>query len=251
MHTHNAIEAKEEGKSKEEEMKKFWWSMYSDNFALMYGQEVDALADQKISAEEANKAAREAQEAEIGEEEDLSKEEESSEEEDHHMEDIAEDKTNHPKRGPYSTAFATIETVFKMMDEDDEDLWIGDSGASSYLIGSEKCVFNEEANKAAREAQEVEIGEEEDLSKEEESSEEEDHHMEDIAEDKTIHPKRGPYSTAFATIETVFKMMDEDDEDLWIGDSGASSYLIGSEKCVFNKKMIKGSANTANGEKMK
>ena len=55
LHTHNAIEAKEEGKSKEEEMKKFWWSMYSDNFTLMYGQEVDALADQKISAEEANK----------------------------------------------------------------------------------------------------------------------------------------------------------------------------------------------------
>ena len=43
-----------------------------------------------------------------------------------------------------------------------------------------------------REAQEVEIEEEEDLSKEEESSEEEDHHMEDIAEDKTNHPKRGP-----------------------------------------------------------
>ena len=30
---------------KEEERKKFWWSMTSDNFTLMYGQEVDALAD--------------------------------------------------------------------------------------------------------------------------------------------------------------------------------------------------------------
>ena len=38
---------------------------------------------------------------------------------------------------------------------------------------------------------------------------------------------------------------------LWIGDSGASSHLIGSKKGVFNKKMIKGSVNTANGEKMK
>ena len=86
--------------------------MYSDNFTLMYGQEVDALADQKISAEEANKAVRKAQEVDVEEEEDLSEEEESSEEEDHRMEDIAEDKTNHPKRGPYSMAFATIETVF-------------------------------------------------------------------------------------------------------------------------------------------
>ena len=46
-------------------------------------------------------------------------------------------------------------------------------------------------------------------------------------------------------------MMDKVDEDLWIGDSGASSHLIGSEKDVFDKKMIKGSINTANGEKMK
>ena len=51
------------------------------------------------------------------------------------MEDIAEDKTSHLKRGPYSTAFAIIKTAFKMMDEVDEDLWIGESGASSQLIG--------------------------------------------------------------------------------------------------------------------
>ena len=46
-------------------------------------------------------------------------------------------------------------------------------------------------------------------------------------------------------------MMDKVDEDLWIGDSGASSHFIGSEKDVFDEKMIKGSINTANGEKMK
>ena len=45
--------------------------------------------------------------------------------------------------------------------------------------------------------------------------------------------------------------MDEVDEDLWIGDSGASSHLIGPEKGVFNKKMIEGSVNTANGNKMR
>ena len=51
--------------------------------------------------------------------------------------------------------------------------------------------------------------------------------------------------------ETAFKMIDEVDEDLWIGDSGASSHLIGSEKDVFDKKMIEASVNTANSEKMK
>ena len=109
----------------------------------------------------------------------------------------------------------------------------------------------EEANRAVREAQEVDVEEEEDLSEEEESSEEEDHHMEDIADDKTNHQKWGAYSTAFATIETTFKMIDEVDEDLWISDSGASSYIIGSEKGGFDKKMLEGSVNTANGEKMK
>ena len=95
--------------------------MNSDNFTFMYGQEVDALVKQ-ISDEEENRAVGEAHEVEVEKEEDLSKEEESSEEEDHHKEDIAEDKTNHPKRGPYSTAFAIIKTAFKMMDEVDEDL---------------------------------------------------------------------------------------------------------------------------------
>ena len=102
-----------------------------------------------------------------------------------------------------------------------------------------------------REAQEVEIEEEENLSKEEENSEEEDHRKEDIEEDKTNRPNRNPYPTAFAIIETAFKMMDEVDEDLWMGDSGASSHLIGSEKHVFDKKMIEGSVDTAISEKMK
>ena len=38
-----------------------------------------------------------------------------------------------------------------------------------------------------------------------------------------------------------------DQEDLWIGDSGASSHMMGSEEHVFNKKLITGSERTANG----
>ena len=89
------------------------------------------------------------------------------------------------------------------------------------------------------------------MAEEEESSEEEVYHQEDIEEDKTNKLNRDPYSTALAIIETTFNMMDEVDEDLWIGDSGASSQLIQSEKDVFDKKMIEGSVNTANGKKIK
>ena len=37
-------------------------------------------------------------------------------------------------------------------------------------------------------------------------------------------------------LETAMKIAEE--EDLWIGDSGASSHMMGSEEHVFNKKLI-------------
>ena len=50
-------------------------------------------------------------------------------------------------------------------------------------------------------------------------------------------------------LETAMKIAEE--EDLWIGDSGASSHMMGSEEHVFNKKFITGSVRTANGAHMK
>ena len=50
-------------------------------------------------------------------------------------------------------------------------------------------------------------------------------------------------------LETAMKIAEE--EDLWIGDSGASSHMMGSEEHVFNKKLITGSVRTANGAHMK
>ena len=46
-------------------------------------------------------------------------------------------------------------------------------------------------------------------------------------------------------LESAMKLAEE--EDLWIGDSGASSHMMGSEEHVFNKKLISGSMRTANG----
>ena len=46
-------------------------------------------------------------------------------------------------------------------------------------------------------------------------------------------------------LESAMKLAEE--EDLWIGDSGASSHILGSEEHVFNKKLISGSMRTANG----
>ena len=50
-------------------------------------------------------------------------------------------------------------------------------------------------------------------------------------------------------LETAMKIAEE--EDLSIGDSRASSNMMGSEEHVFNNKSISGSARTANGAHMK
>ena len=50
-------------------------------------------------------------------------------------------------------------------------------------------------------------------------------------------------------LESALKLAEE--EDLWIGDSGASSHMMGSEEHVFNKKLISGSMRTPNGAHMK
>ena len=50
-------------------------------------------------------------------------------------------------------------------------------------------------------------------------------------------------------LESAMKIAEE--EHLWIGDSGASSHMMGSEEHAFNKKLISGSMRTANGAHMK
>ena len=50
-------------------------------------------------------------------------------------------------------------------------------------------------------------------------------------------------------LESAMKIGEE--EDLWIGDSGASSHMMGSEEHVFSKELICTSMRTGNGANMK
>ena len=50
-------------------------------------------------------------------------------------------------------------------------------------------------------------------------------------------------------LEAAMQLAEE--EDLWIGDSGASCHMMGSQEHIFNKKLISGSVRTANGAHMK
>ena len=56
------------------------------------------------------------------------------------------------------------------------------------------------------------------------------------------------YANMAMNLESAIKISEE--EDLWIGDSGASSHMMVSEEYVFNKKLISGRMAIANGKKM-
>ena len=96
---------------------------------------------------------------------------------------------------------------------------------------------------------EVETRENEDSDSDEEmTSETEDTHNDSEPNNESVNNYLGSANIA-TNLESAMKLAEE--EDLWIGDSGASSHMMGSEEHVFNKKLISGSMRTANGAHMK
>ena len=98
--------------------------------------------------------------------------------------------------------------------------------------------------------EEVEIRENQDYDSEEEMISETEETDDDKSETNNANVNNYLDSANMATnLETAMKIAEE--EDLWIGDSGASSHMMGSEEHVFNKKLISGSVRAANGAHMK
>ena len=98
--------------------------------------------------------------------------------------------------------------------------------------------------------EEVEIRENQDFDSEEEMTSETEE--KDDVESETNHANVNNYfdsANMAMNLESALKIAEE--EDLWIGDSGASSHMMGSEEHVFNKKLISGSMRTANSAHMK
>ena len=98
--------------------------------------------------------------------------------------------------------------------------------------------------------EEIETRENEDFESDEEMTSETEE-----TDDHDSEPNNGNVnnyldSANMATnLESAMKIAEV--EDLWIGDNGASSHMMGSEEHVFNKKKISGSLRTANGAHMK
>ena len=118
--------------------------------------------------------------------------------------------------------------------------WTVDEDMFTYVMKTKiEELTDEELNQEFPE--EVEIREDQDYDSEEEmTSETED------TDDDEFETNNANMAT---NLETATKIAEE--EDLWIGDSGASSHMMGSEEHVFNKKLITGSVRTAHGVHMK
>ena len=97
--------------------------------------------------------------------------------------------------------------------------------------------------------EEVELRENQDFDSDEEWISETEETDDDESEANNVNVNNYLDSANMAmNLESAMKLAEE--EDLWIGDSGASSHIMGSDAHVFNKKMITGSVRTANGAHM-
>ena len=129
--------------------------------------------------------------------------------------------------------------------------WTVDEDMFTYVMKTKiEELIDEKLNQEFPE--EVEIRENQDYDSEEEVTSETEETHDDESETNNANVNNYSYldSANMATnLETAMKIAEE--EDLWIGDSEASSHMMGSEEYVFNKKLIPGSVRTAIGAHMK
>ena len=123
--------------------------------------------------------------------------------------------------------------------------WTVDENMFTYVM---KSKIEETLNQEFPE--EVEIRENQDFDSDEEMTSETEETHDDESEPNNANVNNYFDSENIATnLESAMKLAEE--EDLWIGDSGASSHMMGSGEHVFNKKLISGSVRTANSAHMK
>ena len=120
------VEHMEEGPEQNKEWENFWWTVDEDLFTYVMKTKIEELIEEKLNQEFP-------EEVEIREDPDYDSEEEmTSETEDT---DDDESETNNANVNNYldsANVVTNLETATKIAEE--EDLWIGDSGASSHMM---------------------------------------------------------------------------------------------------------------------
>ena len=128
------VEHMEEGQEKNKEWENFWWTVDEDMFTYVMKSKLGELIEDKLNQEFP-------EEVEIRENQDFESDEEMPSETEETDDDESEPNNENVNNDLDSANMATnLESAMKIAEE--EDLWIGDSGALSHMMGSEEHVFN-------------------------------------------------------------------------------------------------------------
>ena len=127
------FEHMEEGQEKNKEWENFWWTVDEDMFAYVMKSRIEEPTEEKLNQEFPSEVeTRDNQDFE-SDEEMSSETEETDDDSEHNNENV-----NNYLDSVYMAM--NLESAMKLAEE--EDLWIGDSGASSHMMGREEHVFN-------------------------------------------------------------------------------------------------------------
>ena len=127
------VEQMDEGQEKNKKWENFWWTLDEDMFTYVMKGKIEELIEWKLNQELLS-------EVETRQNEDSDSDEEMTSE----TEDTDDDSepNNESVNNYFDSAnmAMNLESAMKLAEE--EDLWIGDSEASSHMMGSEEHVFN-------------------------------------------------------------------------------------------------------------
>ena len=112
-----------------QEEKKFWWTMEEDCFTLVYGDEIMDYLEGMVMEIYPDQV-------EIKTDESFGNEEEQDE-----LQEEDLDNKDKEKSSSYSSALTTMDCWQRSHADYQEDYWIGDSGASSHMVGDDKDLF--------------------------------------------------------------------------------------------------------------
>ena len=127
------IEHMEEGQEKNKEWENFWWTVDEDMFTYVMKSRIEELIEEKLNQEFP-------EEVETRENQDFESDEEMTSETEETDDDDSEPNNENVNNYLESASMApNLESAMKISEE--EHLWIGDSGVSNHMMGSEVHVF--------------------------------------------------------------------------------------------------------------
>ena len=120
----------EEGQEKNKEWENYWWTVDEDMFTYLMKRRIEEYIEEKLNQEFP-------EEVETRENQDFESDEKMTSETEETDDDDSETNNEKVNNNLDSTNMATnLESAMKIAEE--EDLWVGDNGASSHMMGSEE-----------------------------------------------------------------------------------------------------------------